>query len=57
MNGELFGDAQTHEGKYGVDPPIRPGPIMGQDNERVFRGLLGMSENEYRSLVEEEVIF
>jgi hypothetical protein len=31
--------------------------MMGQDNEQVFRGLLGMSEKEYLSLVEEEVIF
>jgi benzylsuccinate CoA-transferase BbsF subunit len=56
-----LGFRETIYGAYvktsGVEPPIRPGPIMGQDNERVFKGLLGMSENEYRSLVEEEVIF
>jgi benzylsuccinate CoA-transferase BbsF subunit len=56
-----LGFRETIYGAYvktsGVAPPIRPGPIMGQDNEQVFKGLLGMSESEYRSLVEEEVIF
>ena len=56
-----LGFRETIYGAYvktsGVEPPIRPGPMMGQDNEHVFKGLLGMSEDEYRSLVEEEVIF
>ena len=30
---------------------------MGQDNERVFKGLLGLSEQRYQRLVEEKVIF
>jgi benzylsuccinate CoA-transferase BbsF subunit len=35
---------------------VRPGPRMGQDNERVFRGLLGVGEDEYRRLLDEKVI-
>jgi len=34
-----------------------PGPYMGQDNERVFRGLLGMPEERYNDLVAEQVIY
>jgi len=56
-----LGFRETIYGAYvktsGVEPPIRPGPMMGQDNERVFKGLLGMSADEYRRLVDEEVIF
>jgi benzylsuccinate CoA-transferase BbsF subunit len=36
---------------------VRPGPVLGQDNERVFKGLLGLSEERYRELVETEVIY
>jgi crotonobetainyl-CoA:carnitine CoA-transferase CaiB-like acyl-CoA transferase len=35
---------------------VRPGPRIGQDNERVFRGLLGLGEGEYRRLLDEKVI-
>ena len=35
---------------------VRPGPCIGQDNERVFRGLLGLDEADYRRLVDEKVI-
>ncbi|HXG42427.1 MAG TPA: CoA transferase [Dehalococcoidia bacterium] len=38
-------------------PQVRPGPMIGQDNERVFKGLLGMSDEEFQRLVKEEVIF
>jgi benzylsuccinate CoA-transferase BbsF subunit len=40
----------------GARAELRPGPRLGQDNERVFRGLLGLPEAEYRRLVEEQVI-
>lgn len=36
---------------------VRPGPAMGQDNEHVFRGLLGMSDERYRQLVDDQVIY
>ena len=34
----------------------RPGPMTGQDNERVLKGLLGLSESRYAELVERRVI-
>ena len=36
---------------------VAPGPYIGQDNERVFRDLLGMPEERYRELVAEQVIY
>jgi benzylsuccinate CoA-transferase BbsF subunit len=35
---------------------VRPGPAMGQDNDRVLRGLLGLDDAEYARLVDEGVI-
>lgn len=35
----------------------KPGPQVGQDNERVFRDLLGMPEATYRQLIEDQVIY
>lgn len=35
---------------------LRPGPIMGCDNDRVFRDLLEIPEERYRQLVADEVI-
>jgi benzylsuccinate CoA-transferase BbsF subunit len=31
-------------------PQLRPVPMLGQDNARVFKGLLGLSEAEYEAL-------
>lgn len=36
---------------------VRPGPAIGQDNEHVFRDLLGLSEDAYHALIEAEVIY
>lgn len=36
---------------------VEPGPVMGRDNEHVFTGLLGLSEQRYRELVEQKVIY
>jgi benzylsuccinate CoA-transferase BbsF subunit len=36
---------------------VEPGPMIGRDNERVFRGLLGVAEVEYARLVDEQVIY
>ncbi|MBW2270962.1 MAG: CoA transferase [Deltaproteobacteria bacterium] len=56
-----LGFKETLYGAYvklsGVAPPVRPGPIMGQDNDRVFKELLGISDGDVRRLVEEQVIF
>lgn len=37
-------------------PVVRPGPAMGQDNERVLKGLLGLPDDEYEALVADGVI-
>ena len=36
---------------------VRPGPYIGEDNEYVFKQLLGLSEERYRRLVEKQVIY
>jgi benzylsuccinate CoA-transferase BbsF subunit len=38
-------------------PVVLPGPVIGQDNEKVFKGLLGLSDERYAKLVEDEVIY
>ncbi len=40
-----------------TSPRIRPGPAIGQDNEGVFLGLLGLDREEYQRLVRDEVIY
>ncbi len=44
-------------GTSGFSPEVRPGPTMGQDNERVFKELMGIADESYRRLVEAKVIF
>ena len=36
---------------------VRPGPVIGQDNDYVFKEMLGMSEERYSRLVDDEVIY
>ncbi len=36
---------------------VRTGPRIGQDNERVFKGLLGMDDARYQQLIENEIIY
>ncbi|MDP7571695.1 MAG: CoA transferase, partial [Myxococcota bacterium] len=36
---------------------VQPGPAIGRDNEYVFKELLGVSDERYRQLVEEKVIY
>jgi len=56
-----LGFAETIYGAYvkcsRSEVAVRPGPRMGQDNEYVFKQLLGMSEEQYRTLVEQQVIY
>jgi benzylsuccinate CoA-transferase BbsF subunit len=40
-----------------TEAKVEPGPRMGRDNDHVFRELLGLPEERYRSLVEDEVIY
>jgi len=35
---------------------VRPGPIMGCDNDYVFKELLGIPEERYRRLIDDEII-
>jgi benzylsuccinate CoA-transferase BbsF subunit len=56
-----LGFAETVYGNYvkttRAEPAYAPGPAMGQDNERVFRGLLGISEARYREFVLRKIIY
>ena len=36
---------------------VEPGPAMGRDNEYVFKELLGIPEERYRQLVEDQIIY
>ncbi|MEX0799932.1 MAG: CoA transferase [Dehalococcoidia bacterium] len=40
-----------------TEAAVRPGPMIGQDNERVFKGLLGLDDERFQRLVQAEVIF
>ena len=56
-----LGFAETIYGAYvkcsRSQPRIRPGPARGQDNDHVFKELLGLSESRYRELIEQQVIY
>lgn len=36
---------------------IRPGPVIGQDNDRAFKEILGMSAERYDDLVKRQIIY
>ena len=40
-----------------TEADVKPGPIIGQDNDRVFKELLGLPDERYRQLIEQEVIY
>ena len=40
----------------GQTPPLKVSPVMGEHNEEIYQGLLGVSEAEYVQLVIDEVI-
>jgi benzylsuccinate CoA-transferase BbsF subunit len=40
-----------------TEAAVRPGPMIGQDNDHVFRDLLRVPEDEYRTLIAGEVIY
>lgn len=56
-----LGFKETIYGSYvktsGFDANIQPGPAIGQDNEKVFKQILGMSEEQYDQLVADKVIY
>ena len=39
------------------EAPVRPGPMIGQDNDYVFKELLGLPEDRYSDLIEREIIY
>ena len=41
----------------GESPALRVSPLMGEHNEEVLRGLLGLSPDEYAALLAEGVIY
>jgi benzylsuccinate CoA-transferase BbsF subunit len=40
-----------------TEADVQPGPRMGRDNDFVFQQLLGLAEDRYRQLVDEQVIY
>jgi benzylsuccinate CoA-transferase BbsF subunit len=40
-----------------TEADVRPGPSIGQDNDRVFKELLGLPDERYRQLIEQQVIY
>ena len=40
-----------------TEADVQPGPRMGRDNELVFKQLLGVGEERYRQLIDEQVIY
>jgi benzylsuccinate CoA-transferase BbsF subunit len=56
-----FGFRETIYGAYvktsRTEPCVRTGPRIGQDNDFVFKELLGIPEERYRQLVQEQVIY
>ncbi len=40
-----------------TEADVRPGPAIGQDNDYVFKELLGLAEERYRGLVDAQVIY
>jgi benzylsuccinate CoA-transferase BbsF subunit len=56
-----LGFEETIYGAYvktsGAMAQVRPGPMMGQDNDYVFKELMGVPEERYRRLVQEKIIW
>ncbi|MFC2011961.1 hypothetical protein ACFLVU_02405 [Chloroflexota bacterium] len=51
----------TYPGAFGISSEVSPGiscraPLIGEHNEYVFKGILGLSGEEYSRLVNEGVI-
>lgn len=54
FNETLYGNyAKTRR----AQAPSRTGPMIGQDNEHVFRELMGLSAERYQQLVAERIIY
>lgn len=67
--GGYFTHLRTHDGTWrdlpgigwrfdgGPAPYMAPAPVLGQDNDYVYRDLLGLSEAEIVQLVEEQILY
>ena len=67
--GGYFTRLQTHDGTWrdlpgigwrfdgGPVPYMAPAPVLGQDNDTIYRDLLGLSAADVARLVEEQVIY
>jgi benzylsuccinate CoA-transferase BbsF subunit len=40
-----------------TEPRITPGPQIGRDNDHVFKTLLGLPDDRYRQLIDEQIIY
>lgn len=40
-----------------TEAAVEPGPVMGRDNDHVFREILALAEDRYRELIDTQVIF
>jgi benzylsuccinate CoA-transferase BbsF subunit len=40
-----------------TEADVQPGPRMGRDNDVVFKRILGLAEERYRQLIDDQVIF
>ena len=56
-----LGFKETIYGAYvktsGFEAAVRPGPVIGQDNDHVFKDILGLSETRYQELVKRKIIY
>ncbi len=56
-----LGFKETIYGSYvkmsASEAAVEPGPVMGRDNDHVFKNLLGLDEERYQALVDAEVIY
>ena len=56
-----LGFKETQYGNYvktrHAQAPVATGPVMGQDNEHVFKGIMKMSEDRYQQLMKDQTIY
>ena len=52
--GTIYG---SYEKRNKFERAVRPGRMSGQDNDHVFKELLGLPDERYRDLIEREIIY
>lgn len=53
----LYGPYVKYSESQKGQPTVRPGPMIGQDNEHVFKHILGMPAERYDDLVKRQIIY